>query len=132
MGFPIQLIESDSLKVTEGGFEIKARLMWYRSLPLSCVEKVSLAVNGQLIEPQAIQFGINDHLYALDQLERLVDQNWFVQDSARLVINKPGLVSKGREYNLEAEIVLRAPYIMIGPQVFLTMPTQYSVSQVAA
>lgn len=132
MGFPINLIEQDSLKVTEDGFEVKARLLWYRSLPLSCVEKVSLAIDGEAIDPQAIRFGINDELYPLDKLEDLVDQTWFVQDPARLVVIQPGLVSKGQMVQIEAEIVLRAPYIMVGPDKFLTMPTKYSVPQVAA
>ncbi len=131
MGFPMDLIEENSLKVTGDGFEVKARLMWYRSLPLSCIEKVSLAVDGKEIEPQAIRFGINDSVYPLDELEELVDQTWFVQDSARLIVQKPGLISKGQRCKIEAEIVLRAPYIMVGPDKFLTMPTPYSAFQVA-
>jgi hypothetical protein len=132
MGFPINLIEDNSLKVTEDGFEVKARLLWYRSLPLSCVEKVSLAVDGEAIDSHAIWFGINDNLYPLDKLNELVDQIWFVQDPARLVVNQSGGVTRGQSYKIEAEIVLRAPYIMVGPGKFLTMPTRYSVDQVAA
>jgi len=132
MGFPMNLIEDNSLKVTEEGFEVKARLMWYRSLPLSCIEKVSVAIDGKVIDPQAIRFGINDTAYPLDKLEILVDQTWFVQDSARLIIQKPGMVSKGQKCQIVAEIVLRAPYIMVGPDKFLTMPTHYAASQVAS
>jgi hypothetical protein len=131
MGFPIKLIEDNSLKVTQDGFEVKARLLWYRSLPLSCVENVSLAINGEPIDQQAIYFGINNTLYQLDELENLVDQTWFVQDSARLCVKKTGMVSKGQACAIEAEIVLRAPYIMVGPDIFLTMPTTYSVTQIA-
>jgi hypothetical protein len=132
MGFPIKLIEDDSLVATPEGFEVKARLLWYRSLPLSCVEKVSLSLNGEEIEPQAISLGLADRLYPVTELEDQGDVTWFVQDSARLVVNKPGMVVKGQPYTIEAEIVLRAPYIMVGPQAFLTMPNRLSVTQVAA
>jgi hypothetical protein len=132
MGFPINLVEDNSLKVMDDGFELRARLLWYRSLPLSCVEKVSLAVDGEVIDPQDICFEINDHLYQLNELEELVDQTWFVQDSARIFVKKHGMISKGQEYKIDAEIVLRAPYISVGPGKFLTMPTQYTVVQVAS
>jgi len=93
---------------------------------------VSVAIDGKVIDPQAIRFGINDTAYPLDKLEILVDQTWFVQDSARLIIQKPGMVSKGQKCQIVAEIVLRAPYIMVGPDKFLTMPTHYAASQVAS
>lgn len=132
MGFPINLIEDESLEATEGGFEVKARLLWYRSLPLSCVEVASLAIDGEAIDPDAIRFGVNDELIPLDRMGERIDQTWFVQDSARLVVQKPGLVKKGQAHTITAEIVLRAPYIKIGPDKFLTMPTRYSVTQAAA
>lgn len=78
MGFPMKLIEENSLRVTEDGFEVKARLMWYRSLPLSCVESISLAVDGEMIDSEAIRLGVNDELYALDKLNELVDRTWNV------------------------------------------------------
>ncbi len=131
MGFPIKLIEDNSLKATADGFELNARLLWYRSLPLSCVELINLSIDGEAIDPQAICLGVNDSLYQLNELDELVNQIWFVQDSARLVVKKPGLVFRGETYTIEAEIVLRAPYIMIGSDKYLTMPTQYAVNQVA-
>lgn len=132
MAFFIDLVETDSLKATDDGFEIKVRLLWYRSLPLSCVEQVSLAVDGKAIDPQDVFVDIGDALYRSDQLEELVHRVWFVQDAARLVVHRPGAVVRGQQVTIDAEVVLRAPYIMVGPGKFLTMPTKQTVSQVAA
>lgn len=60
MRFPIDLIEENSLKVLDDSFEIKTRLIWYRSLPLLYVEDVRLSINDHQIDLMDIQLGIND------------------------------------------------------------------------
>lgn len=128
----VTLIEDNSLRATPHGFEVKARLNWYRSLPLSCVENVRLSLDGVEIVPVDIFFGINDHSYSLQDLPNLTGGTWYVQDSAILQVKQPGKVVPGETHTIEAEITLRAPYIMVGPGKFLTMPTRYSSTQVAA
>jgi len=130
MGTP--LIQDDSLRVIEGGYEVQVRLNWYRSLPLSSVEKVQLALDGKMVDPAQIRFGINGHEYRLEQLEDQVEEFWFIQDSAMLRVSQPGVVAKGDSHTIEAEITLRFPYIPIGPGKFLTTPTKYSTTQIAA
>lgn len=132
MPFAVPLIEENSLRATPDGFEVKVRLNWYRSLPLSCVEKVRLVIDGEEISPERIVFGINEHCYPLTALETKTAEYWFVLDSALLKVTAPGGITGGEEHDLEAEITLRAPYILVGPGKFLTMPTRYSAVQVAA
>jgi len=128
----VSLIEENSLRITAHGFKVKVRLNWYRSLPLSCVEKVCLKVDGEEIAPGSIAFGINEHSYSLEDLGTKTGEYWFVQDSAVLTVTHPEKIARGMEHALEAEITLRAPYILVGPGKFLTMPTRYSTIQVAA
>jgi hypothetical protein len=128
----VTLIEDNSLRATPDGFEVKVRLNWYRSLPLSCVENVRLSVDGVEITPEDIFFGIDDRSYSLKDMPDLTGETWYVQDSATLQVKNPGKVVSGETHTIEAEITLRAPYIMVGPGKFLTMPTRYSSTQVAA
>ena len=127
----VQLIADNSLRVTPEGYEVQVRLRWYRSLPLSCVETVRLALDGEWVDPTQIAFGINEQNYQLDELDDLVEEFWFVQDSAFLRVNQPGKISSGEEHTIEVEINCRAPYIKIGPGKYLTIVNDYSSTQVA-
>lgn len=126
-----RIVEDDSLRVTDNGYEFQIRLNWYRSLPLSSVEKVRLILDGQPVDPYEIIFGINDHEYQLDELADLYEEIWFVQDSAILTVKQPGKVAIGEPHTIEVEIALRFPYIEIGPGKFLVDTTKYTTTQVA-
>ena len=127
----VNLIEDNSLRVTANGFKINVRENWYRSLPLSCIEKVTVAVDGEEIPTGDIWFGINNAMHPLQDLEKLIGEYWYVQDSASLQVKKPGVMVPGKTYTVEVEITLRAPYILVGPGKFLTMPTKFACVQVA-
>lgn len=131
MGAAVRLIEDDSLQAKEDGYQVSVRLNWYRSLPLSCVEKVRLALDGVWAEPSAIRLGINDHEYRLEELAERIEEFWFVQDSAILNVRQPGAVTPGETHTIEVEYALRFPYIPIGPGKFLVNINKYTSTQVA-
>ena len=128
----INVIEDDSLRATESGFEVKLRFKWYRSLPLSCVENLQLSVDGQPVDPGAIRFGINGHTYRLDELADKVEESWFILDSAVVSVDQPGLVKPGESHRIDVVFGMRAPYIAIGPGKFLTVLNKQSTTQIAA
>ena len=131
MGSSVQLIEDNSLMVLHDGFMVGVRLNWYRSLPVSSVETVNLSVDGEKIPPDQITFEINDHHYRLEELEDLVEEFWFVQDSARLYVHQPGRIAVGESHTVHAKIALRYPYISIGPGKFLTKATHCTLTMTA-
>lgn len=128
----IDLVEDNSLLATDEGYQLQVRLDWYRSLPLSCVEKVALALDGQPVAAEQIRFGINGHEYKLAELVTLADEVWFVLDSATLSVGQPGVVARGESHTVTVEIAIRAPYIAIGPGKFLVNSNQATTTQVAA
>jgi hypothetical protein len=128
----VKLVEDNSLRATEDGYELAIRLTWYRSLPLSCIERVQLTLDGQPVAPAAVRFGINGHEYRLDELPGLADEFWFVLDPAVLRVHDPDKVARGERHTVEAEVAFRAPYIVIGPGKFLTSSERYTTTQVAA
>jgi len=127
----VRIVEDNSLCVTENGFEIRLRLKWYRSLPLSCIEKLHLSLDGKPVEPSVLRFGINGHQYRLEELKDLIEEFWFIQDSAILSANLPGIVRPGKTYGIEVELAMRYPYIPIGPGKFLTHVNKYTGSMAA-
>jgi hypothetical protein len=131
MGADLRIVEDNSLRATGNGYEVGVRLNWYRSLPISCVEKVALSLDGQSIDSSVIRFEVNGKEFSLDEMEDKVEEFWFVQDTARVHVQDPGKVKPGEEHIVEAEIALRFPYIAVGPGRFLTIPTRYTTTQVA-
>lgn len=132
MPFAVPLIEENSLRSTADGFELKVRLNWYRSLPLSCVENIRLVIDGEEISTDALSFAINGHSYPVREFADKSGEYWYIQDSGVVQAQLPGKVAAGGSYTVEAEITIRAPYILIGPGKFLTMPTRYTTAQIAA
>ncbi len=126
-----RLIEENSIHGTENGWEFQIRLNWYRSLPFSCIETVHVKLNGVPVAPEKIGFRIQDQIYSLSQLGDLVEEFWFVQDPATIVIDQSENITAGEEYQLDADIAVRAPYIPIGPGRYLTITTADSISMVA-
>lgn len=126
----VPLVEDNSLRVTDDGFEVQLRLPWYRSLPLSCIEKIQLTLDGQIVDTSLLRFGVNDRQFSLAELDDLVEEFWFVQDSAKLRVLQPGQLASGESHNVEVELTLRFPYIPIGPGKFLINTNKYSVTQV--
>jgi hypothetical protein len=84
------------------------------------------------VDREALRFVINGHSYQLDDLPELVEEYWFVQDSAKLKVAQPGKVVRGETHTLDVTIVLRFPYIGIGPGRFLTNHDHYSTALAAA
>lgn len=128
----VKIIEEDSLRATDSGFEVRVRFKWYRSLPLSCLESLHLSVDGEPVDPAAIRFGINNHLYRLEELTELVEEFWFVLDSATLQVELPGKVRPGERHRIDLSFGMRAPYIRTGPGRFLTIVNRDSATQIAA
>jgi hypothetical protein len=128
----IDVIEDNSLRATATGFEVRLRYKWYRSLQLSCLEDLQISFDGQPVDPNAISFSVNDHVYRLDELAEKVDETWFILDSAVVSVAQPGLVKPGESHRIDVSFGMRAPYIAIGPNNFLTIRNAQSSTQVAA
>jgi hypothetical protein len=132
MGAAVQIVEDNSLQATHEGYELGLRLNWYRSLPLSCIEKVALSLDGQPVEQAAMHLEINGRQFGIGDMQDEVEEFWFVQDTARLHVQQPGKVNPGEAHTIEVEIALRFPYIAVGPGRFLTIPTRFTTTQVAS
>lgn len=105
-----KLIEDGSLRATAGGFSVNVRLPWYRSLPLSTVELISLALDGRPVALEQIMLGVNGQRWPLTRLPDLTREFWFVTDSAELQVTGERL-SAGSEYDIEVVLALYPPYI---------------------
>jgi Domain of unknown function (DUF6379) len=114
MSLAARIFDADSLRADGDGFELDVHLNWYRSLPLSSVATVELAVNGESISPDEITFSLNGREYRLDELREHGDEYWFVLDAATLRVGRP-IVHSGEETQVGLRLGSTIPYIMVGP-----------------
>jgi len=109
------ILVEDSLRALSTGFEVQVLLNWYRSLPLSCVQTLELTVDGQPVPRAQIRFLINGRERSLDELNDLVDEDWYVQDKATLRVQRSLAVKPGESHDVALKLGSRIPYIVTGP-----------------
>jgi len=109
------ILVEDSLRALSTGFEVQVLLNWYRSLPLSCVQTLELTVDGQPVPRAQIRFLINGRERSLDELQDLVDEDWYVQDRATLRVKHAPPVKAGERHDVALKLGSRIPYIVTGP-----------------
>jgi hypothetical protein len=84
---------------------LELRLNWYRSLPLSCVERIELAIDGEPVTD--LRLRLRDFEAPVEALGDAVDVWWHVLDSVELVADMD--VPAG-DHDVELAVSLRVPY----------------------
>lgn len=111
----VNTVCDDSLKNTyvngkKIGYEFDIRLSNYRGHFLSCIEELSISINGEVVDSNDFTFSLNDKEFMFSQLETLTTEFWNILDPATIKIYKPGGLEAG-EYNVELTLFLRIPYM---------------------
>ena len=108
-GFQQRLISKSGYRRTPTGLALDIRLPWYRSLPLSTVEIGGLRVDGREIPPAQLALEVNGKRFPAMALGDLIDEWWYVLDSAYLHVETPGLA--GETHEIDLTLNLFPPYI---------------------
>jgi hypothetical protein len=95
------------------GFFVRVRLPSYRSLPLSCIEKIELSIDGAPVAPKDITFVLNGYSHKLEELGGLSKIFWFILDYADLFVETQTSLSAG-EHQVEGTMVIVEPYMTVG------------------
>jgi Domain of unknown function (DUF6379) len=124
MTLEANVLRDDAVRATAGGYEVDVHLAWYRSLPLSCVENVSVTVAGRTVPRDDVRVRYGGRELTLRDLPGLVDDWWFVQDPLTVVVPDPAPRDPGTEGDVVVELATRIPYIIIGPDTALVQRTK--------
>jgi hypothetical protein len=92
----------------EDGVVLDIRLNWYRSLPLSCVEAVELAIDGSRVPTEHLTLRLPGFEGRIDELADATDVWWRVLDPGALIADGEDLTSGPHE--VELALTLRIPY----------------------
>jgi hypothetical protein len=104
------MIVPEQAQNTEKGFQIGARLPYYRGVSLSMVEEIEVSVDGETLPQNAVAITIDGKTYDLEQRENETTDRWEMGDVATLSIEKEGGLSKG-EHTIGLKINLRIGYM---------------------
>ncbi|MDZ7899205.1 MAG: DUF6379 domain-containing protein [Arcicella sp.] len=92
------------------GFEIGARLPYYRGVSLSMVEEIEVSVDGEILPQNAVNITVHGNTYDLEKRESEVEDRWEMGEEAILSIQKDGGLSAG-EHSIGLKINLRIGYM---------------------
>ncbi len=104
------MIVPEKAKKTEKGFEIGARLPYYRGVSLSMVEEIEVSVDGETLPQSDVSITVHGNTYNLEQRENELDDRWEMGEEALLSIQKSGDLTSG-EHTIGLKINLRIGYM---------------------
>jgi len=124
MTLEANVLRAQSLRSTPEGYEVDVHLAWYRSLPLSCVENISIKIAGKEVPSEQMRVRYLNRSLRLEELGELVDDWWFIQDPLTIDVACSDARESGAEVELEVELATRIPYVIIGPDMALVQRTR--------
>jgi hypothetical protein len=104
------LVVPAGCRVDRNTITLEVRLPWYRSLPLSVVEIAAVNIDGTALSLAGASIELNGRSYPVGKLPDLVNESWFMLDSAWLRLSNPGICAGGPH---EASLLLKLypPYV---------------------
>ncbi len=126
MTLEASVLADTSLHQVDQGYQVDIYLPWYRSLTLSAVEKVIITIDGKTLMDHQLQFLVDGSPISFEQIQARYDDEWFVQDPIRVIVSSENTKSKGATAQLDIMIMVRVPYIIIGPNMALPQVAKVS------
>jgi hypothetical protein len=114
------VLTQDSLTRRPDGVAIALTVPWYRSLWLSSVSDVSVAIDGTPVPRDDLRVELGGRTYRVDELADQWDTLWFIQDRLVVVVPLAEPPAEGADVDVEATVELRLPYMQIAPMTYVT------------
>lgn len=114
------ILTDHSLVFRPDGLGIEVTLPWYRSLWLSSVSQVSVAIDGVPVPEATMHAELAGNVYSIADLGEQWDVLWFIQDRLILVVPMDPAPAPGDTLDVTVSVVLRMPYMQIAPQTYVT------------
>ncbi|GCF94709.1 hypothetical protein NRIC_26000 [Enterococcus florum] len=95
------------------GYELQTLITYYRGIPLSMLEFIKVAVDGQEESPEAIQISIDQKdWFTLDEATTVTSYKWEYGEPLYVRVLKPGGLEKG-EHQVALTVATRTAYIPV-------------------
>jgi Domain of unknown function (DUF6379) len=114
------VLTDDSLIRRPEGLAIALTVPWYRSLWLSSVTDIAVAVEGREIPADDLRVELGERTYRVGELADQWDVLWFIQDRLVVVVPLDEPPAEGQAVDVEVTVDLRLPYMQIAPTKYVT------------
>jgi hypothetical protein len=114
------VLTDESLVRRSEGLGIELTVPWYRSLWLSSVSGITVAVDGRPVPTDDLRVELAGRRDTVAELPEQWDTLWFIQDRLVVVVPLAEPVAEGAEVDVEVVVDLRLPYMQIAPMVYVT------------
>ena len=114
------VLTDESLIRRPEGLGIALTVPWYRSLWLSSVSRIAVAVDGTAIPDESLRVELAGRSYSVAELPDQWDTMWFIQDRLVVVVPLDEPVAVGQDVDVEVTVDLRLPYMQIAPTKYVT------------
>jgi hypothetical protein len=108
------IVEDNLINVVKNGkttgFEIGARLPYYRGVSLSMVEEIVITLDGEVLPPEKVDITVHNNSYTLEQRENETDDRWEMGEVATLTVHQDGGLAPG-EHEIGLKINIRIGYL---------------------
>ena len=110
VGDEFKNVEKDG-KIT--GFQIGARLPYYRGIPLALFGGLDLMVDGEPFSRDQITVTVHGNSYTLDEMETETEDRWEFGEVAIVTVHKLGGLQPG-EHKVELKELVLMTYVPEG------------------
>ena len=95
------------------GFEMKTHITYYRGIPLSMVNYLKVAVDGEEVPAEDIRFAVDPYdWFTLDEMKTVGTIKWEYGTPGTVRVLKEGGLSKG-EHEVRLTVCTRTAYIPV-------------------
>ena len=110
------LTDNDCRSLWEHGKKVgdcvNIKINYYRGLPLCCIDRISLEVDGEKIDPESMVVQHNGREYPYSELLKddfPTDIYWIFGEMLRVIVKKDGGIEQGR-HNVKLTLGTRRSY----------------------
>ena len=96
------------------GFEVRVSNPYYRGVPLSLFEDACVVVDGEAFHTDKIRVAVDGEVFRFADMCDVTLHYWNKGYDAVLIVDKPGGLVPGKEYDVGASVDIRAYYMREG------------------
>jgi hypothetical protein len=121
------LINHGSLRAHPDGVALDLQIPWYRSLWLSAVNSIALALDGEPVPTERLRFELAGRTYAIPELREHPETLWLLREHARLVATLDTSLAAGTRHRVDITLDMSILYMQIRPGLYV--PNRVSMTR---
>jgi hypothetical protein len=106
----VPMIQTRGFRNTEGGFQLRLRLPYYRGLWTSLIEGATLTVDDTVVAAPQVRWTLAGEHFTLDELQTSSSTRWSVDEAAVLTAPRAEPLGLGF-HEVSVELRMRMSYI---------------------